>query len=389
MKKRIWLRGILTLGLVIVAGAALVPHPNLLLARARKAPFTAQHIGYAPIAWHGDHERYVLQRIGASDHSGVFIQDLITGSVTPVKSFNDAFASRLIVPKANRVFGMQADTSMFDPGAHYLSPDHKWRLWNPAPWNEEFTAKNGLILHAYSLDGKREQQWKRGQENKYRRNSFRWLADSRRWIDLEIDDAAYLQGVTIHSLESPNADVTKTFVNRGSRWVAGITPDAHLLSYDPTTMPSSPSLIYYDTPLDDAAPISRKITIPLPADTHLYNVYLSPDGARLLWHLTTRSRLPGLPLVQQLFARLGMQTEKQEGLWISKLDGSDLHELGHVPLKPLPPQINAPQRAMQPPTGQSAFLLTEICSLYRIQWLPDGKHILFAQGNEIYTLPVE
>jgi hypothetical protein len=57
------------------------------------------------------------------------------------------------------------------------------------------------------------------------------------------------------------------------------------------------------------------------------------------------------------------------GLWVSRLDGSDMHEVGGVPItRPL--------------------TLTDRL-FYDIQWRPDGKYLSFVYEDSLYVIPAE
>ena len=338
---------------VAVVGAAsagtllLIPQEKLLLPKAHQTALSVEQLGYESNAWRNDHEQLLLNLMNTGDHFGVFAQDINTGKATPLEPFNSAYATVLkatAAPRRYHYYGAQGGvmSQLMPPPIHAFSPDGKWLLWG------DKDACRAVPLDGSPNDKSRPQYgpWKLA-ISKYRMpSSVHWLHDSRRWIELAYDAQFYLHGVTIHSLDAPNAntpetDKPKTFTSRGSRWPLAITSDDHLLSYEPSIPPTPPALIYYDTPLADAHPFSRKITIflpphttassvSLPPHTTASSVSLSPDGTRLLWSLRIETRLPGPAWMQAVCARLGMQPHTQRGLWVSRRDGSDMREIGHV-----------------------------------------------------------
>ncbi len=206
-----------------------------------------------------------------------------------------------------------------------------------------------------------------------------WFPDSRHWIEMTTDRKNFINGVVIHDVQNPSLIVTKKFSALAGTRVIQITPENHLRTRNPfhSTVEEAANAkpqIYWDTPLDEPLPKSRLVYIPLGAGW-AHEVYHSRDGNHLLWHIGFQNRLP----FQSMFA--GMS----ESLWLSKADGSGMHELGRIRNE------STWIRARKTHMGYYSDCLTDIF------WLPDGKHVQFSldefEGREdaeknVYTLEV-
>jgi hypothetical protein len=98
------------------------------------------------------------------------------------------------------------------------------------------------------------------------------------------------------------------------------------------------------------------------------DLFVSPDGERLGWHLSfERSRLSEPRLAGQ-FPFVDFEKVHTSALWASKIDGSQMREVGHLKLG-----------ASIPIAG----------------WTPDSQHFDFGYLNlaeeqfQLWTVPVE
>jgi len=97
-------------------------------------------------------------------------------------------------------------------------------------------------------------------------------------------------------------------------------------------------------------------------------VVLSPDGKRLAWKLHARENGAGSGLLARLLAYFGARPRAMISLWVSRLDGSDFHEIGHE---------EAPPMHVWPEAIREA------------QWTPDGRHVSFLFQDALWTVPAE
>ena len=116
--------------------------------------------------------------------------------------------------------------------------------------------------------------------------------------------------------------------------------------------------------------IHKPLRVNLPPNADVGAVELSHERDRLFWWLMIRKVRPSW--LARMFRRYFGQRENPndpdyttEGLWISKPDGSDMHELGSVKAEYAPAGFEKPH------------------------WLPDGRRISFLYRHGLYVVPVD
>jgi hypothetical protein len=91
--------------------------------------------------------------------------------------------------------------------------------------------------------------------------------------------------------------------------------------------------------------------IPLPPDTALQEMVISPQGDRIAWHLSTKT-----------------QGVWVESLWVSRIDGTQMHEIGSGDLE----------------GGKKPQIISG-----NMKWVPGEKRLSFRDQHTLYTVPVE
>src|SRR5205823_14637065 len=105
----------------------------------------------------------------------------------------------------------------------------------------------------------------------------------------------------------------------------------------------------------------RRYAIPYPAQRRPDNIVLSPQGSRLAWIFHCKPRYAANWL-EDLVTRFSRQ---EYSLWVSRLDGSELHAIGTIALSP-----DVDYKGLNP-----------IESVY---WSPDGKRLSFLCQHTLY-----
>jgi hypothetical protein len=107
----------------------------------------------------------------------------------------------------------------------------------------------------------------------------------------------------------------------------------------------------------------------LPHDaTMTREIELSPRGDRiayLIWHTEPDM----LPILHYILPRKDQLRTSKSSLWVSRRDGSELHEIGACPMHE------------QDGRGERYPKL--------LHWLPDGKHVSFVYHDSLYTVPID
>jgi hypothetical protein len=144
------------------------------------------------------------------------------------------------------------------------------------------------------------------------------------------------------------------------------TPDDHLLvaEYDKGEGPISIAYII-ETQLGPAQTTSHRYSVKLPPNAELQEVEFAPQGDRAAWLIRQQSVPPWSAFLHRLISSYPAKPIVVGSIWISRIDGTEMHELGH-------------QRGTD--GGQAADDL---------HWLPDGKHLSYLYKGLVYTVPVE
>jgi len=123
----------------------------------------------------------------------------------------------------------------------------------------------------------------------------------------------------------------------------------------------------------------REYSVPVPGigDGYIYyramfhnGVALSPQGDRLAWILQVKQDPPGpfRRFLSRWMPSLQRAPEAVLEMRTTRLDGSDVHVIGHMALPKPDPKAEYP--------GQ-------------LQWLPDGKRLSFVYKSVLYTVPAD
>ena len=210
------------------------------------------------------------------------------------------------------------------------------------------------------LQGKELGHWPLGS------GSVLWAPDGRSWLTVDRSGRAQLFGVrqrqaTVFN-HQPIGAIPIWFDGRGHvGYEMSDNNDAERVS-----------IIDLDPVSHGAA---RRVELP-PATESVYDAKVSPQGDRLAWYIGRRAERPAW--VDKLLTvfhiggasvrvRVGQSPPPidTEGIWVSKLDSTDMREVGEV-------------KAEWAPVGMGSFT-----------WCPDGRHVLVTYRNGIYVVPVD
>lgn len=240
-----------------------------------------------------------------------------------------------------------------------ISPDGKQLVW----------MGNDGAAHTSTLDGTLRDTWKESKFD-FRNPDLTWLGDGQR-----------LTTVTYYS------KTTLTAITR--------TPDHHITARSPISMPALPPSDFWSlntqvasdgrillpTYLNEPHPHQATIltidlkrshavpyTFPLPRSENVNSILISPRGDRIAWvfafPIYAHSGMEAL----LINIRQGSWTMTSpligfgNSLWISSIDGSDMHEIG-------------------------PFVDTD--GMYGLQWMPDSRRLSFLLDKNLYTIDVE
>jgi len=127
-------------------------------------------------------------------------------------------------------------------------------------------------------------------------------------------------------------------------------------------------VVRYIVKLGAGKPSVSHQTIHLPKYANFANLILSPKADRIAWELGS----PYDPTSRGMSDSHGELRPQRVplGIWISRPDGSGLHELGHLPID----RKNA---------------MTQHQEFGQIKWTPDGRSLSFIYQRKLYRIPVD
>jgi hypothetical protein len=355
-RRRGWLIGFVLFGLLIALLWTLWPRERSLLDQATsvcalKTWYQAETSNYG---WLSDHE---LLHFLPGETLASF--DLQTKTETPLPAL-----ARLV----------KGSSASFD-GLN-VSPDGRWVLWGERGYNSLFVA---------ATDGFVRFQWPGygGLSEAY------WLTDSHHWLQNVFGGNKSIGQIHLRNVDTPY--VSQTFPTvptslQGLNILAALSQDRLLIrTPDPSTvvkafsLPGARSVKEIQTTYRDKQQLSlwnlrsgsllRQWTIHLPGLAS--DVHVSPQGDRMAWLLQNNRALPWDTLLHRLFPAWRMVKHFSMSLWVSRLDGSQMHEVGSIVLRS--PAVRA---------GQISWP-------WNIRWLPGGKRLSFLYNDALWTVPAE
>ena len=110
----------------------------------------------------------------------------------------------------------------------------------------------------------------------------------------------------------------------------------------------------------------------LPPHVWHCKAYFSPCADRVAWLFATRQQFPLDVLMHRWFPRHAAPEQRQQELWISRADGSDMRRVGDI-------ITNSPDPKRLP---------ADDVEIEQMQWLPNGKQISFLYDHSLYLLDV-
>jgi hypothetical protein len=109
--------------------------------------------------------------------------------------------------------------------------------------------------------------------------------------------------------------------------------------------------------------------VALPRHDQLYDVVLSPAGDRVAWEMQVSYVPPLLAELHRLMPAFKVRPKVLVSLWISKSDGTAMHEIAR--------------------TEEQADPSDWARKIHDIHWLPDEKSLSFTYDNALWTVPAD
>lgn len=278
--------------------------------------------------------------------------DTDTGVRTPLEALNQNCRNSLHSQSTNIL------PSMHFPPEATLSPDRKRLLLGPDLLSQ--MGEKPCLVFAVNLEGKEEVRIKM-----VPLFSFAiWLHDSHRFLADEATDGNG-EPVMVHDLDRPKqATRLNVRVNPFDETLVGITQEEHLLLRHWNGRDAAGSVQIADIGTQAPSAPVRRFAINLPISAIVERAEISSDGKRLAWLLEYDYSAPHAQWLHRLWPSYKLTAESRLGLWVSRLDGAEMTEIGHKYYEDRPGELTD------------------------LQWLPGDKKISFIYNDALYTVDV-
>jgi len=291
---------------------------------------------------------------------------LSTGQETPLMAFNRQHAHELLADIMTVRFptdtGKMHTEVAHRPPHTTLSPDGCWLLWQ----------RRSGGWRAATLDGAETIDWPPAQDvARGRCNSMPglWLPDSHRWLESvqSYADRRYTIPTLLlrHRLD-PGYRQAITVANFDDGIPVGTTNHPAFLMHHPSALAermdngnpqSQPGDEWFsEVDLTGNSATARRFVIALPTEGTASDVHVSPDGTRLVW----------------LIEAPWTAGERTYSIWTSDLEGNDFANIGWADSRTEPRKQKADEKRCYFPRD--------------VQWSPNGQHISFIYGDDLYTV---
>lgn len=256
-----------------------------------------------------------------------------------------------------------------------LSPDGKWLQWTT--WTTTVVRRKYNCIfstHVVRIDGTHYRTWtyNGGLQYSFYPDSGHLVqitTHEPRMIVRDLLDPArdqkYLSPtprmpiLVRHAVQQPvwrEVDVSDQNVAKGHAVIETYTTQDRLGKLFPTSIRKQPGMKPFQT---------HSVNLPLGASAGPGET--SPQQQSVLFDLSIEQTNPPLSWLHRVLPKLKLNSTLTEGLWVSRIDGREMHEIGHVP-------INDDDRDFKGYVSDP-------------KWLSDGNQISFVYDDTLYVVP--
>ena len=248
---------------------------------------------------------------------------------------------------------------------HAISPDGKRIFWTG----------DEPSIYCCNLDGTQQFHFKRGLFSR-----IAWMADSSRLVEYVMnEDADRIAHGLIHIPGNPKSQrmlkVPAVFTT-ANRNVSVSTNGQALTTtsdWEGQKAVDSVDVCEYVVGKETEPPHIHRIHLPVKAT--ILGERFSPRGDRIVWPLLqeTDIQTPILKWLHRYIPAFNLDPGAKMSIWVSRIDGSEMHEIGIVLLKP--------------DRTNGGVVLADAPEY--IFWQPDGKRLSFYLKDTLYTVPAD
>jgi hypothetical protein len=268
-----------------------------------------------------------------------------------------------------------------DPDGVEVSPDGRWILWNSLQDATVCAAVDGSTFHLYPWPVKGY-------------CGFHWSGGSvAQWIEFtakRVDPPEQWSKVMLHQADSPTLSppvarpipfssvplalptpfsdpLRNGVVVRTTEGLSLLTPTWSTRHGKQAT----DRVEITQTSLGVPVRPQRRYSLLVPPHHDVDKIVLSPDGKQAAWLMQTEAVHPILAWAHRLVPAIAAPSQHRIELWVSRVDGSEMHEIGHL---------------SGPKDGANADIWLND---YTLNWLPDSRQLSFIYKEALYIVPAE
>jgi hypothetical protein len=182
-----------------------------------------------------------------------------------------------------------------------------------------------------------------------------WLPDGETFVLMTRTDA-YL-----YRVRSPGSVQKKAIAPLPDMsWESFTRPDGTIVVQTSSSYQTTDRVLFHMRQITSDPPRAWTEDVRLPFRCRVLRVEGDDAGRRLLWYLVFEEKPPRARFLAPLLRRLGLSAHSRTGIWVSRMDGSEMREVGHV----------------------------DDDLLGSVGWLPGGQYIQYARKGICYRLRV-
>lgn len=234
----------------------------------------------------------------------------------------------------------------------------------------------------------------------------RWLADNRHWLELygkhvvpagfrgvwtNMNSApVHITRIQVCDLEAPDAARTIQIQPSSLLSAPGIAHNLAAITEDRylswSRSPPNQQIVIRELALNAKTPVHQYIITP-PKRQGAISLLFTPGGDKILWKLAERREAgPAAQMLHRVIPRFPANDLVRVSLWVSRLDGSQMRDLGGV--NHSVPSVDV-IRVSGPIDRETGERLWGPPTPRRIRWSPDGKQIGFVMDGAVWVTSAE
>jgi hypothetical protein len=252
-----------------------------------------------------------------------------------------------------------------------VSPNGRWLLWETRG-TDEGDAFISTLDGTHSIPWKSKADWPSSGFRGWTSDSQHWAEFGMDWDDYKVNEELYTSAL-IYSLDQPGKTKRLRF-DPASRvhyqCAASFAPPNRLLVANPPVHSDKPltatEIEIVDSTLADVIAPSHRYKVPVPPGAEVRDIVFSPEGDRVAWMLRFPNQHIWPEFLCRLIPALKASPKVSHAIWVSRIDGSQMHEVGH----------------MEVPTAQAN-------AYFELKWVPGGKRLSFIYQDTLYTVPAD